>query len=654
EKGRHSIASAGEDPDIFLIPDLASELSSIDGGDDAAEVKLTRREEAMRRFAERSDRIHTVTQLLRAYSLYERDVEYVVDEGKIKIVDTFTGRILEGRRYSEGLHQAIEAKESVKVEEDTQTFATVTIQNYFRLYKKLAGMTGTAETEEGEFAQIYKLDVVVIPTNRPIARNDMNDLIYRTKRAKYNAVMQEIEKMRQLGPPVLVGTTSVEVSETISRMLQRAKIPHNVLNAKQHQREAEVVANAGLKGAVTIATNMAGRGTDIKLGPGVKELGGLHILGTERHESRRIDRQLRGRAGRQGGPGSSQFYISLEDNLMRLFGGDRITRWMEKVSNADDVLESPMLTKAVERAQKKVEENNFAIRKRLLEYDDVMNQQREVIYDRRRHALHGERLKSEVFDYVEEWVGTLIEAHFPDGMDLLRNEIRVRMLIDIEVSPERAQELGKASLQEKIMEAAMDTYSRKEQRLSSEFMAQLERFAMLHVIDDKWREHLRAMDELKEGIHLRSFSQRDPLVEYKKEAYGLFTQLISDINLEVINLVFRYEPELRMRQPEPQRRRPVATASDGMPRQRGNNVSASRPLNYTHRNATGMGMAATTAQEMEAAAAAVEAGEEPTPRGGEPQQPAIQTMMREQPKIGRNDPCFCGSGKKYKHCHGRS
>ena len=315
-----------------------------------------------------------------------------------------------------------------------------------------------------------------------------------------------------------------------------------------------------------------------------------------------------------------------------------------------------MLTKAVERAQKKVEENNFAIRKRLLEYDDVMNQQREVIYDRRRHALHGERLKSEVFDYVEEWVGTLIEAHFPDGMDLLRNEIRVRMLIDIEVSPERAQELGKASLQEKIMEAAMDTYSRKEQRLSSEFMAQLERFAMLHVIDDKWREHLRAMDELKEGIHLRSFSQRDPLVEYKKEAYGLFTQLISDINLEVINLVFRYEPELRMRQPEPQRRRPVATTSDGMPRQRGSNVSASRPLNYTHRNATGMGMAATTAEEMEAAAAAVEAGgEEPAPRGGgESQQPAIQTMMREQPKIGRNDPCFCGSGKKYKHCHGRS
>ncbi|MBL7987476.1 MAG: preprotein translocase subunit SecA [Chlorobi bacterium] len=653
DRGRQGIASAGEDPDIFLIPDLASELSSIDGGDDPADTKLTRREEAMRRFAERSDRIHTVTQLLRAYSLYERDVEYVVDEGKIKIVDTFTGRILEGRRYSEGLHQAIEAKESVHVEEDTQTFATVTIQNYFRLYKKLAGMTGTAETEEGEFAQIYKLDVVVIPTNRPIARNDMNDLIYRTKRAKYNAVMQEIERMRQLGRPVLVGTTSVDVSETISRMLQRAKIPHNVLNAKQHEREAEVVANAGLKGAVTIATNMAGRGTDIKLGPGVRELGGLHILGTERHESRRIDRQLRGRAGRQGDPGSSQFYISLEDNLMRLFGGDRITRWMEKVSSADDVLESPMLTKAVERAQKKVEENNFAIRKRLLEYDDVMNQQREVIYDRRRHALHGERLKNEVFDYVEEWVDTLAEAHFPDGMYLLRNEIRVRMLIDIEVSPERAQELGKEALKGKILEAAMDTYNRKEQRLTSDFMAQLERFAMLHVIDDKWREHLRAMDELKEGIHLRSFSQRDPLVEYKKEAYGLFTQLISDINLEVINLVFRYEPELRMRQPEPQRRRPIGTATDGMPRQR-NNVSASRPLNYTHRSATGMGMAATTAEEMESAAAAVESGEEPAPQRGADTQPTIQQVLRDQPKIGRNDPCYCGSGKKFKQCHGRS
>ncbi|MBC8144839.1 MAG: preprotein translocase subunit SecA, partial [bacterium] len=423
DKGRASIAASGEDPDVFLLPDLASELSDIDGSSTPVDERQTLRDEAMRLYAERSDRIHTVTQLLRAYSLYDKDVEYVVEGGKIKIVDEFTGRILEGRRYSEGLHQAIEAKEGVEVEADTQTYATVTIQNYFRLYKKLSGMTGTAETEEGEFNTIYKVDVVVIPTNRNVVRDDRNDLIYRTKREKYNAAIQEIQKLRELGRPVLVGTTTVEVSETISRMLTRLKVPHNVLNAKQHAREADVVANAGQKGAVTIATNMAGRGTDIKLGPGVKEIGGLHILGTERHESRRIDRQLRGRAGRQGDPGSSQFFISLEDDLMRLFGGERITRWMEKLGAADEVLEHPMLNKSVERAQKKVEENNFAIRKRLLEYDNVMNQQREVIYDRRRHALMGERLKSEILDYADDFVDGLLEVYFPDNIPSIQNEL---------------------------------------------------------------------------------------------------------------------------------------------------------------------------------------------------------------------------------------
>jgi len=650
DKGRHAIAGGGEDADVFLLPDLASELSQIEGSDDAPEEKQQKREEAMRLFAERSDRIHTITQLLRAYSLYERDVEYVVADDKIKIVDTFTGRILEGRRYSEGLHQAIEAKESVKVQEDTQTFATITIQNYFRLYKKLAGMTGTAETEEGEFNEIYKLDVVVIPTNRPVVRDDMNDLIYRTKRSKYNAVIEEIQRMRELGRPVLVGTTSVEVSETISRMLQRLKLPHNVLNAKQNEREAEIVAKAGLKGAVTIATNMAGRGTDIKLGPGVKDLGGLHILGTERHESRRIDRQLRGRAGRQGDPGSSQFFISLEDNLMRLFGGERITRWMEKLSAADEVLEAPILNKSVERAQRKVEENNFAIRKRLLEYDDVMNQQREVIYDRRRHALHGDRLKGEIFNYVEEFVGNLVESYYPEGMPQLRNEIRTKMLIDIEVSQERAEELGKAELMQKIVDAARDFYARKESQLSSEFMGNLERYAVLQVIDEKWREHLREMDDLKEGIHLRAYGQRDPLVEYKKEAYEMFVALVNDINTEVISLVFRYYPDMQVARQQTAVRQQRAATTTSMPRrERTSNVSSSRPLRYTHANATGLGLQAKSEAEIEAVASGTTADEQEAPVDN-----GVRQVVREEPKIGRNDPCYCGSGKKYKHCHGRA
>jgi len=648
DKGRQAIASAGEDPDIFLIPDLATELSELEGLGLSAEEKQVKRDEALHRFAERSDRIHTITQLLRAYSLYEKDVEYVVDQGKIKIVDTFTGRILDGRRYSEGLHQAIEAKEGVTVEQDTQTLATITIQNYFRLYKKLAGMTGTAETEEGEFNQIYKLDVVVIPTNKPVVRDDMNDLIYRTRRGKYNAVMQEIEKMRVIGRPVLVGTTSVEVSETISRMLQRGKIPHSVLNAKQHEREAEIVASAGQKGAVTIATNMAGRGTDIKLGPGVKDLGGLHILGTERHEARRIDRQLRGRAGRQGDPGSSQFFISLEDDLMRLFGGERITTWMDKLGAADEVLEHPMLNKSVERAQKKVEENNFAIRKRLLEYDDVMNQQREVVYDRRRHALHGERLKSEVFDYVEEFVAEQIETHYPDSIPALQNEIRTKLLIDVEVTPERAQELGAEGMKEGIMAAARDFYQRKEARYGTEFMSNLERFAVLHVIDERWRDHLREMDELKEGIHLRAYAQRDPLVEYKKEAFEIFSRMIHDIDTEVMSFVFRYVPEVRpqARQQAEPRTRP---AGEGISRG-GTNTSSTRRLRFTHASTAGMGLSGDP--ETVAALAGTRGGAQQA-ENAQPEEPVQRPVTRDNPKIGRNDPCHCGSGKKYKHCHGR-
>jgi preprotein translocase subunit SecA len=650
DKGRQVIASAGEDPDVFLLPDLATELSMVDGSDAAPEEKQTQRDEAVRRYAERSDRIHTIQQLLRAYSLYERDVEYVVDQGKVKIVDTFTGRILEGRRYSEGLHQAIEAKEGVEVERDTQTLATVTIQNYFRLYKKLAGMTGTAETEEAEFGEIYKLDVVVIPTNRDVIRDDMNDLIYRTKRAKYNAVVQEIEKMRSIGRPVLVGTTNVEVSETISRMLQRSKIPHSVLNAKQHEREAEIVAGAGQKGAVTIATNMAGRGTDIKLGPGVKDLGGLHILGTERHEARRIDRQLRGRAGRQGDPGSSQFFISLEDDLMRLFGGERITTWMEKLGAAEDVLEHKMLNNSVERAQKKVEENNFAIRKRLLEYDNVMNQQREVIYDRRRHALHGERLKSEVMEYVEDFVDNLVEVYYPDNLAALRNEVRTKLVIDIDIQsdPAAIEQLGKEGVKEKVLEFAHDFYNRKEEQLGADFMGALERHFVLNVIDEKWREHLRGMDELKEGIYLRAYGQRDPLIEYKKEAFELFSAMIGDINLEVMSNVYRYFPEVRGRQPEAAQPRQQSRSM----RAGGGSVSSSRRLRFTHASAAGMGLGANPNAVVDSMEGTVpeEAGAAPSADSEE----GGHTVVREGKKIGRNDPCYCGSGKKYKHCHGRS
>ena len=641
DKGRAALAAAGEDVDFFTLPDIATELSQID---EETKEGQAQRNEIMQTYSERSEVIHTITQMLRAYSLYEADVEYVVQDNKIKIVDEFTGRILDGRRYSDGLHQAIEAKEGVTVERDTQTFATVTIQNYFRLYRKLAGMTGTAETEETEFAEIYKLDVVVIPTNRPIARDDMNDLIFRTKRGKYNAVLEEVERRRQKGQPVLVGTTSVEVSETLSRMLQRAKIPHSVLNAKQHEKEADVVTKAGQKGAVTIATNMAGRGTDIKLGPGVKEIGGLHILGTERHESRRIDRQLRGRAGRQGDPGSSQFFISLEDNLMRLFGGERVTKWMDRLGASDEVLEAPMLNKAVERAQKKVEENNFSIRKRLLEYDDVMNQQREVVYDRRRHALMGERMKAEITEYTDDFIEQTLDKYFPEEMAKVLDEIRTKLLIDIKVhDPEEAEELGREAIQEMIREKAREFYRKKEEHLGSDFMANLERFAVIHVIDDKWRENLREMDDLKQAIGLRAYGQRDPIVEYKKEAYEMFVDLIAEMNAEVASFVYRYFPQAPTSDPNrAQRRRRglYPTKRDRMAESEGRE----RRLSYRHSDATNMGMNEGVDPNVAAA----------TGRGAAQQAQGGTTVVREEPKVGRNDPCWCGSGKKYKHCHGRA
>jgi preprotein translocase subunit SecA len=629
DKGRDFLSGGGADRDLFILPDIATELSMMENQNMTPEEKQLKKDQMTIVYADRSDRLHTISQLLRSYTLYEKDVEYVVQDGKVLIVDEFTGRILQGRRYSEGLHQAIEAKESVVVERDTQTMATITLQNYFRLYKKLAGMTGTAETEAGEFFEIYKLDVTVIPTNKPINRDDKDDNVYRTKREKFNAVIEEIQKMREAGRPTLVGTTSVEVSETISRMLKRLSVPHNVLNAKQHAREAEIVSNAGLRSAVTIATNMAGRGTDIKLGPGVADAGGLHIVGTERHESRRIDRQLRGRAGRQGDPGSSLFFISLEDDLMRLFGSERIAGIMQRLGMKEgEVIQAPMITKSVERAQKKVEENNFGIRKRLLEYDNVMNSQREVVYDRRRHALRGERLKDDIFEYLEEAVAEIADENYEQGhYDVIRDEMLTRFMTDVEIDRDAWATMGKEDLTKIIIEEAKGFYNRKEQQLGHDMMAGLERFATLQVIDDKWKEHLREMDDLKEGIHLRAYGQKDPLIEYKQEGYRMFTQMLAMIRDGVLELAFKLFPSAPQGQ----------TGQNMMPSRR-----PARPQRMT-------------AVKQEYAQTVMAQPEYSQPQAGMPPPPPNAPkapIVRNQPKVGRNDPCPCGSGKKYKNCHG--
>ncbi len=629
EKGREFLASTQADKDMFVLPDIGTEVASMENDKFLTPAQVQRKKEDIYKlYAERSDRIHIVSQLLRAYTLYEKDVEYVVQDGKVLIVDEFTGRILQGRRYSEGLHQAIEAKESVKVERDTQTLATITLQNYFRLYKKLAGMTGTAETEAKEFFDIYKLDVVVIPANKPVVRDDQNDLIYRTKREKYNALMNEIEDLRKQSRPVLVGTTNVEVSETLSRMLKRRGIGHEVLNAKQHQREAEIVARAGTPGAITIATNMAGRGTDIKLGPGVVEKGGLHIIGTERHEARRIDRQLRGRSGRQGDPGSTRFYLSLEDDLMRLFGSDRIARVMDRFGMKEgDVIEHPMITRSVERAQRKVEENNFAIRKRLLEYDNVMNQQREVVYDRRKHALVGERLKDEIFEMTRELLTEMVDSHYDEG-DIagMVDEIRRSFLVDVNFTPDEFRRLGKDGVVDKALNTAIDFYNSKEQQLGTEMMSRLERMATLQVIDERWKEHLREMDDLKEGINLRAYGQKDPLVEYKREAFDMFVGMLKNISREVIQIVYRAFP----------------AAPEEIPQRRAARAPRREQMQLQHESAVGFGLSAGPAGE---------GNRGPMAQGAEGQ--IKRKPIRVAEKVGRNDPCPCGSGKKYKNCHGK-
>jgi len=641
EKGREFMTQTNEDPDFFVLPDVGTEISKIDADTGLSEqVKIQKKDELYRLFSVRSERIHNVSQLLRAYSLYTRDDEYVVQDDKVLIVDEFTGRILPGRRYSDGLHQALEAKEGVKIEGETQTMATITLQNFFRLYSKLAGMTGTAETEASEFFEIYKLDVVVIPTNKPIVRKDQEDLIFKTKREKYNAVIQEIQELQKKGQPVLVGTTSVEVSETLSRMLKMKRIAHNVLNAKQHAREADVVAGAGQTGAVTIATNMAGRGTDIKLGNGIKDRGGLFILGTERHESRRIDRQLRGRAGRQGDPGNSVFYVSLEDDLMRLFGSDRVISVMDKLGHQEgDVIEHSMVTKSIERAQRRVEEQNFAIRKRLLEYDNVMNQQREVIYTRRRKALEKGRLRIEIFDLLRDYADKHAEKFYQAlDKDGLEEQVLRELSVDIKLTVDEFEKLGQDGLADKIYNTAVDFYKRKEELLDNEIMAQIEKYAVLGVIDQKWREHLRDIDDLKEGINLRAYGQKDPLLEYKQEAFKLFVDLLEEIATETLSFAFKLFPQ------------EAAESATFIPER--SRVKQERLVAQHEVAESAYATAEAPAQASATTVQAAEASKQQQP--AEEGEAAKRQPVRVEKAPGRNDPCPCGSGKKYKHCHGRN
>ncbi len=673
DKGIQLITKGGEDPNFFIIPDIAVDLAQIDNDVTLpAEEKLKKKEVFLNEYATKADRIHTVRQLLKAYTLFDKDVEYVVIDGAVKIVDEQTGRILDGRRYSDGLHQALEAKENVKIEATTQTYATITLQNYFRMYHKLCGMTGTAETEAAELWDIYKLDVVSIPTNVPVIRNDEHDVIYKTKREKYRYVIEKIETLRKAGRPVLVGTTSVEVSELLSRMLRQKQIPHNVLNAKQHAREAEVVAQAGLAGAVTIATNMAGRGTDIKLGPGVKEAGGLAIVGTERHESRRVDRQLRGRAGRQGDPGSSEFFVSLEDDLMRMFGSERIAKVMDFAGYKEgDVIQHSMINKSIERAQRKVEENNFGIRKRLLEYDDVMNKQRTVVYTKRNHALFGERLALDLdnalYDVADGLVSTFKESNDFEGFRL---EVIVNLGLDTAITPDTFSKANEQELTATLYQEAYTRFQKKRLELAQqalpvfknirqtqgahienvvvpfsdgkktlqilvpldktiqsegmEMVNALEKNVTLAIIDEAWKEHLRAMDDLKQSVQTAHYEQKDPLVIYKGEAYALFSQMNGTINKDIVNFLAHAEIPVQQNGP--------AEIKEG--REKKTDMSSMR-ANKAQVDAAGSDYAANENDYYD------------------PSTAVKQEPIKVAPKIGRNDPCPCGSGKKYKQCHGK-
>ena len=677
--------------DEFVLPDLSQEVHAIDHDPDLNPTeKLAARDKLNRDYAAKSERLNIVHQLLRAHALFERDVNYVVQEGQVLIVDEFTGRTMHGRRWSEGLHQAVEAKEGVQVKGETQTLATITIQNYFRLYEKLSGMTGTAETEETEFHEIYKLGVSVIPTNRPVIRDDRQDLVYKTRREKYNAILEETQRLHGLGFPVLVGTVSVEVSETLSRMFKRAGIPHNVLNAKYHQREAEIVAGAGQPGAVTIATNMAGRGTDIKLGPGVTESkpsqrkdaenqivdvvewGGLHIIGSERHESRRIDRQLRGRAGRQGDPGASQFFLSLEDDLMRLFGSDRIAKLMDRMGAEEgEMLTHSLITRSIEQAQKRVELQNFQSRKRLLEYDDVMNQQREVIYSLRSFALEGgEELKAEAEKMIEKGVSKRVEnmlATF-DSLEewdfaLVRQDLLMHYMLNVPGFEDGVLPTSEEDAEQRAIEAGRKAFVDKLASLG-DYSDQLLSLVMLHVLDEKWKDHLYDLDQLRNAIGYRSWGQKDPLIEYKHEAYNMFVDLMGDIHNTFTERFLRAQITFEQPRPLP----PMFLSDDGSE----GNGAARRPTGPTKRfNAMGV---------LEDVPSGEEEGTDATLDIGPPEAPARGTAVRPEPtvhvggrssslstamaggalggagkdwsNVGRNDPCPCGSGKKFKKCHG--
>lgn len=614
------------DPNMFIIPDLSTEISDIEKDPSLSpERKQQKIQQVEKEYLDKGDRIHTIHQLLKAYILFEKDVEYVVQDSKVMIVDEFTGRLMPGRRFSEGLHQSLEAKEGVKIENETQTLATITLQNYFRLYDKLAGMTGTAETESDEFFEIYKLDVVVIPTNEPVVRNDMDDQIFRSRREKFNAIIDEIERLNGEGRPVLVGTVSVEVSETLGRMLKRRGIRHHVLNAKYHQQEAEIVANAGQERAVTIATNMAGRGTDIKLGDGVCEKGGLAIIGTARHEARRIDRQLRGRSGRQGDPGSSEFYLSLEDSLMRLFGSERIAGVMDRLGLEEgEVITHPLVSRSIERAQKKVEGNNFQIRKHLLEYDDVMNQQREVIYDMRLFALEGRDMDEDFKGMLDEAVETKLNMHVmegtpPEEWDLraLGDDLLRSFLLNVSFDDSNKEDLRADDVRNKVMKLIDQLFAIKCEQLGEERRNFLMQHVMMRLIDENWREHLLMLDHVKSGINFRAYGQKDPLIEYKREAFDAFVVLMDKIKDEVASLFFKAqfidEDELERRE---RRGRPEQMA-----------------VHHATVSAFGGGEEAALSPQ---------------------QQPGRQKPVRhDAPKVGRNDQCPCGSGKKYKHCCGR-
>ncbi|HIB52669.1 MAG TPA: preprotein translocase subunit SecA [Candidatus Marinimicrobia bacterium] len=621
EKGRQLLAP--NNPETFVIPDLGELLNDIDSQIDLTPNQIAKeKEKAHQLHAERSGKIHNINQLLRAYTLYEKDVEYVIQDGKVMIVDEFTGRVLPGRRYSEGLHQALEAKENVTIERETQTLATITIQNYFRLYDKLSGMTGTAETEAEEFGAIYNLDVTVVPTHTSVIREDRDDLVYKTKREKYNAVIEEISNCHKRGQPVLVGTISVEVSELLSRMLKRKGILHNVLNAKQHQKEAEIVTRAGQSGAITIATNMAGRGTDIKLGSGVKEVSGLHILGTERHDSRRIDLQLRGRSGRQGDPGSSQFYLSLEDDLMRLFGSDRIAGIMDKMGVEEgEVITAKMVTRAISNAQKKVEGRNYGIRKHLLEYDDVMNQQRQVIYDIRNQALHGEDMKETVLEFIEEYVADELESQDSTNpedwnWESIKQNIASHLLVDADPDSMKSElnkdDLSIDDVRDFIIEKTKNVYAARESLVPEEIMRGFERFVVLRTIDEKWKDHLYSMDQIREGINLRAYGQKDPLLEYKSEGFNLFQIMMGELNKTTVQRLLRTQLQ----------------GMEQAPQMRGQQV---RNVQTQHKDTTGMGFAGQTRAR----------------QANQPDKPA-RTPIHIEKKIGRNEKItmVSPSGKK--------